>query len=225
MKSIFGNFSRCSCRKASRWKRSSNAAFLLGAFRERYCVVPHNGTMVVHGSTAGVADAHLWIPTQNMRDYSSQATEAAGPLWSSLWGAGEASVFQMQDHYGSFRYEKIYKHICLSLSRHTLHFSYLGIAELLEALVLEQFPHHDARPLCLGSCKIVKKMLNEDQRLEQILTIVDALADRVSDTGASVQVGMQGYKVVVLDTRWWHRRNRCTCRSRCATERFDWRIN
>ena len=27
-----------------------------------------------------------------------------------------------------------------------------------------------------------------DQRLEQILTIVDALADRVSDTGASVQV-------------------------------------
>lgn len=80
MKSIFGNFSGCSCRKASRWKRSSNAAFLLGAFRERYCVVPHNGTTVVHGSTAGVADAHLWIPTQNMRDYSSQATEAAGPL-------------------------------------------------------------------------------------------------------------------------------------------------
>lgn len=36
-------------------------------------------TMVVHG-TAGVADAHLWIPTQYMRDYSSQATEAAGPL-------------------------------------------------------------------------------------------------------------------------------------------------
>lgn len=30
--------------------------------------------------------------------------------------------------------------------------------------------------------------LLEDQRLEQILTIVDALADRVSDTGASVQV-------------------------------------
>ena len=27
----------------------------------------------------------------------------------------------------------------------------------------------------------------QDQRLEQILTIVDALADKVSDTGASVQ--------------------------------------
>ena len=65
-------------------------------------------------------------------------------------------------------------------------------------------------------------MLNEDQRLEQILTIVDALADRVSDTGASVQVGMRGYinwqfltpdggiGGIGIFLRW-----------RCASARFD----
>ena len=31
------------------------------------------------------------------------------------------------------------------------------------------------------------EVMYQDQRLEQILTIVDALADKVSDTGASVQ--------------------------------------
>lgn len=37
-----------------------------------------------------------------------------------------------------------------------------------------------------------RRLEEQDQRLEQILTIVDALADRVSDTGASVQALAEG---------------------------------
>ena len=48
-------------------------------------------------------------------------------------------------------------------------------------------------------------VLMQDQRLEQILTIVDVLADRLSDTGASVQVPCGKGQVVFRFSKFFSR--------------------